>query len=110
VYLSYALTMMPDWRATLANAVAMLKPGGVLGVVDFYHSQARPAVGLVRHGALTRLFWRRWFAHDGVRLNPDHIDALRVLMPRHELSERSARVPYLPSLRVPYYVFVGRKA
>jgi len=110
VYLSYALTMMPDWRATLANAVAMLKPDGLLGVVDFYHSQARPAAGLVRHGALTRAFWRHWFAHDGVRLNPAHLDALRTLMPRHELSECRARVPYLPLLRVPYYVFVGRKA
>ena len=109
VYLSYALTMMPDWRATLSNAFAMLKPNGVLGVVDFYHSHARPAAGLVRHGALTRFFWRRWFAHDGVRLNPEHLDALRALMPQHELSECCAAVPYLPLLRVPYYVFVGRK-
>lgn len=110
VYLSYALTMMPDWRATLVNALAMLKPNGVLGVVDFYHSQARPAEGLVRHGALTRLFWRHWFAHDGVRMNPEHLDALRAAMPQHELSECKASVPYLPLLRVPYYLFVGRKA
>src|SRR3954454_8706301 len=27
VYLSYALTMIPDWRAAVGNAMAMLKPG-----------------------------------------------------------------------------------
>ena len=36
VYFSYALSMMPAWRAALDNAVAMLRPGGVLGIVDFY--------------------------------------------------------------------------
>ncbi|MBS0582745.1 MAG: methyltransferase domain-containing protein [Proteobacteria bacterium] len=110
VYFSYALTMIPDWRAALDNACAMLKPGGVLGVVDFYHSTARPDAGLVRHGAFTRKFWRRWFAHDGVRLDPEHLAALRARFPRHELIESRAAVPYLPGLRVPYYVFVGRKA
>jgi len=30
VILSYALTMIPDWRAAVANAYAMLKPGGTL--------------------------------------------------------------------------------
>jgi S-adenosylmethionine-diacylgycerolhomoserine-N-methlytransferase len=109
VYFSYALTMIPDWRAALNNAIAMLKPGGVLGVVDFYHSAARPDDGLVHHGALTRNFWRRWFAHDGVRLNPDHLTTLRAQLPQHELVEARASVPYMPLLRVPYYVFVGRK-
>lgn len=109
VYFSYSLTMIPDWRAALDNALAMLKPGGVLGVVDFYHSAARPAPGLVRHSAFTRQFWRRWFAHDGVRLNPEHLATLRAYLPQHELIEGRAAVPYLPGLRVPYYVFVGRK-
>ena len=109
VYFSYSLTMIPDWRVALANALAMLKPGGLLGVVDFYTSAARPAPGLARHGAFTRYFWPRWFAHDGVRLNPAHLAALRANLPQHELSEHRAAVPYLPLIRVPYYVFVGRK-
>ena len=109
VYFSYSLTMIPDWRVALANALAMLKPGGLLGVVDFYTSAAKPAPGLARHGAFTRHFWPRWFAHDGVRLNPAHLATLRADLPRHELSEHRAAVPYLPLLRVPYYVFVGRK-
>ena len=110
VYFSYALTMIPDWRAALHNALAMLKPGGALGVVDFYVSDARPAAGLARHNAVTRSFWPRWFAHDGVHPCPDHLRALRERLPEHSLWEGMAPVPYLPLLRVPYYRFIGRLA
>lgn len=109
VYLSYALTMIPDWRAVIDNAIAMLRPGGLLGVVDFYVSAADPAPGCVRHGAFTRFFWPRWFAHDGVHPNPDHLARLREALPDHVKHERRASVPYLPGLRVPYYIFVGRR-
>lgn len=108
VYFSYALTMIPDWRAALDNALAMLKPGGVLGVVDFYVSAAQPDPGLARHGTFARFFWPRWFAHDGVRPNPGHLAALRARLPDHGLHEALAPVPYLPLLRVPYYRFIGR--
>ena len=109
VYLSYSLTMIPDWEGALRNALDMLRPGGVLGVVDFYVSPKVPAPGLQRHGRLTRWFWPRWFGHDGVHPNPAHVPALRRLLPEHILAEHRAPVPYLPGLRVPYYVFVGRK-
>ncbi len=108
VYFSYSLTMIPDWAGALSNALAMLRPGGRLGVVDFYVSEPAPAPGLARHGTLTRWFWPRWFGHDGVRPNPAHLTVLRRLLPEHELRERLAPVPYLPGVRVPYYVFVGR--
>lgn len=110
VILSYALTMIPDWRAALANACAMLKPGGVLGVVDFYVSPRRADVGMTQHGAFTRAFWPRWFAHDGVHPNADHLPALRALLPQNACVEARAPVPYLPLARVPYYRFLGRKA
>ena len=110
VILSYALTMIPDWRAAIANAIAMLKPGGVLGVVDFYVSAgSQDAANGVRHGALTRRFWPAWFAHDGVRLNAEHLPTLRRLLPSHAVVEARAPVPYLPHGRVPYYRFVGQK-
>ena len=108
VYLSYALTMIPDWRAAIDNAIAMLRPGGRLGIVDFYVSSARPDAGLQRHGPLTRWFWPRWFGHDGVNPNPAHLARLRERLPKHRLIEARAQVPYLPGLRVPYYCFVGR--
>jgi ubiquinone/menaquinone biosynthesis C-methylase UbiE len=107
VMLSYALTMMPAWRAVLANAQRMLAPGGRIAVVDFYVSSARPELGLRRHGALTRAFWPRWFAHDGVQLDPHRLDDLGARFPRHRLIEDEHPVPYLPGLRVPHYRFVG---
>ena len=101
VYLSYALTMIPDWRAAVENAVAMLKPGGVLGVVDFHLAPG--------HGWLARTFWRHWFAHDGVMLSAEHLPYLRTRLRTVTLEDRRASVPYLPGLTVPYYLFVGRR-
>ncbi|TVQ92635.1 MAG: class I SAM-dependent methyltransferase [Chromatiaceae bacterium] len=109
VYFAYALTMIPDWRGAIDNALAMLRPGGQLGVVDFYVSAADPPAGLVRHDRFTRWFWPRWFAHDGVHPGPGPLAWLRECLPVHELQEHRAPVPYLPGLRVPYYLFVGRK-
>ena len=104
VYLSYSLTMMPEWRAALENAVAMLKPGGILGVVDFE---------LPRGDCLADRcaceFWRRWFAHDGVYLNRTHVEVMQSLTETVSLRESNAALPYLPGLRVPYYIYVGRK-
>jgi S-adenosylmethionine-diacylgycerolhomoserine-N-methlytransferase len=107
VYFSYSLTMIPDWEGALHNAVAMLRPGGRLGVVDFYVSARAPEPGLIRHGPLTRWFWPRWFGHDGVHPNPAHLPTLRRLLADHGVTEHRAPVPYLPGLRVPYYCFVG---
>jgi len=109
LYFSYALTMIPDWRGAIDNALAMLRPGGCFGVVDFYVSAAAPPADQVRHGRITRAFWPRWFAHDGVMLGPERLALLRERLPRHELIERRAPVPYLPSLRVPYFLFLGIK-
>lgn len=109
VYLSYALTMVESWRAVIANAVSMLRPGGTLGVVDFYVSSARPPPGRVRHPVWERWLWRRWFAHDGVRLDPGHLEQLETALPQAEIFERRGRLPYVPGLTVPHYLFLGRK-
>ena len=108
VILSYALTMIPDWRAALANALAMLKSGGTLGVVDFHVSPARAAAGRAQHSAFARAFWPWWFAHDGVRPSAQHLPALCRALPHHDALESTSCVPYLPFARVPYYRFVGR--
>ena len=101
VYFSYSLSMIPDWRAALANALAMLRPGGLIGAVDFHVS--------ARHGAFTRNFWPRWFAHDGVRLSDEYIPALTGCTAALHCEERMGSVPYLPGLRAPYYLYIGRK-
>ncbi len=102
VVFSYSLTMIPDWRRALNNAIRMLRPGGLLGVVDF-HVSAR------RHGWLARRFWPGWFGHDGVRLSEEHLPALLRRTDPVVCEERFAPVPYLPGLKAPYYLYVGRK-
>jgi len=107
VYFSYALTMIPNWRAALDNAYAMLKPGGIVGAVDFHLPMAQRKFSL---RSFERTFWSRWFGHDGVRLDSAHLAELKRIFHSEDVVEARARVPYLPGLKVPYYVFVGRKA
>jgi S-adenosylmethionine-diacylgycerolhomoserine-N-methlytransferase len=109
VYFSYALTMIPDWRAAVDNALAMLRPGGVLGVVDFHLPAAYDNEGRLSRRARANRFWRAWFAHDGVRLSQEHLPYLRSRLAVEVCLERAGPVPYLPWLRVPYYILVGRK-
>lgn len=99
--LSYSLTMIPDWQVALDNALAMLKRGGKLAIVDFHLPQDL--------APLTANFWRRWFAHDGVHLSHEHLPALESRLETLTRIERKAEVPYLPGVRVPYYLFIGRK-
>lgn len=109
VTFSYSLTMIPDWFAAIENAVAMLRPGGLIGVVDFYVSRKFPAEDLKRHRWFTRTFWPAWFASDNVFPSPDHVPFLHRQFDPILFEERSAKVPYLPLIRTPYYTFVGRR-
>lgn len=109
VFFSYSLSMIPQWREALDNAISMLAPGGLLGAVDFYISRPRPRPGHRRHGAVTRALWPRWFRRDGVSLEPERLEALEDGLKPVYLAERRGPLPFLPGLRVPYFVFVGRK-
>lgn len=102
VVLAYSLSMIPDWRAALGNALAMLRPGGQLAVVDFTLTAAQHAV--------TRSFWKAWFGHDGVRPDLAHLPALQASLPEHRATVANTRLPYLPGIAMPYYRFHGRKA
>ncbi|MEY2633685.1 MAG: hypothetical protein RIR00_2339 [Pseudomonadota bacterium] len=101
VFLSYALTMIPDWADVVANARNMLRPGGRIGLVDFH----LPAAGS-RWG---NRFWRQWFRHDGVHLSAAHLPTLRQAFREDYSRNDSAPVPYLPVLRAPYYLFIGSR-
>lgn len=109
VTLSYSLTMIPDWFAALENAHALLRPGGWIGVADFYVSRKYPSPGFARHGLATRLFWPAWFGGDNIYLSPDHVPLLHRWFQVESFTEGRSSVPYLPGLRVPYYTFIGRK-
>ncbi len=106
---SYALSMMPEWFAAIDNAWQMLRPGGTIGVVDFYVSHKFPPEGLTRHGRFERAFWPLWFSADNVWLGPDRLQYLLHRFDRVELTESRARVPFLWGMKVPYFMFVGRK-
>lgn len=109
VTFSYSLTMIPDWFAAVENACAMLRPGGRIGVIDFYVSRKFPTEGLRRHGWPARCLWPPWFAADNVFLSPDHLPYLRRRFQPLSIRESAVRLPYVPLLRAPYYSFVGAK-
>ncbi|MCA9269458.1 MAG: SAM-dependent methyltransferase, partial [Planctomycetales bacterium] len=104
-----SLTMIPDWFAAIDNALAMLKPGGRIGVVDFFVSRKYPSGDLQRHSWFTRSFWPTWFANDNVFLSPDHVPYLQKRLTTESFEPQRAKVPYIPLVRVPYYRFIGRK-
>jgi S-adenosylmethionine-diacylgycerolhomoserine-N-methlytransferase len=110
VVLSYSLSMMPAWRDVLAHAWRSLRPRGYLAVVDFYTLPARPPAGFAPHGSWDRWFWPRWFAHDGVWLRPEAVEALLALggrtLHRHQARDR---VPYLAGLKAPWFYWIGEK-
>ncbi|MCB1426505.1 MAG: methyltransferase domain-containing protein [Zhengella sp.] len=43
VFISYSLSMIPDWESALGQAALVLKPGGSLHVVDFGQQEELPA-------------------------------------------------------------------
>lgn len=109
VTFSYSLTMIPDWFRAIDQAYALLKPGGTIGIVDFYIARKYPADGLVKHGWCTRSFWPLWFGSDNVFLSGDHVPYLQNKFETIRLEERRGKIPYMPFVRVPHYVFIGRK-
>lgn len=109
VTFSYSLTMIPDWKAAVENAWRMLKPGGLIGVTDFYVASKTPADGFARHSWVTRTFWPTWFRRGDVMICPDHVPYLHERFASSLFYEGRARVPYLPLMRIPFYTFLGRK-
>ena len=86
----------------------MLKPGGVIGVVDFYVGRKFPAEGTREHGWLARTMWQPWFATDNVFPSPDHLPFLRHHFDQIQLEEHRNRLPYVPLVKAPYYWFIGQ--
>lgn len=109
VTFSYSLTMIPDWFRAIDHAWDLLKPGGTIGVVDFFVSRKHPAEKRVKHAWSTRTFWPTWFGSDNVFLSPDHLPYLQNKFETVRLDERRGKIPYLPLIRAPHYLFIGRK-
>lgn len=63
VYVSYTLSMIPQWRQALAHSVRLVAPGGVLHIADFGLCDAAP------ESLRTALFW--WLRQFEVTPRPD---------------------------------------
>jgi S-adenosylmethionine-diacylgycerolhomoserine-N-methlytransferase len=111
VTFSYSLSMMPNWFTAIDRAHDFLKPGGVIGTVDFYVSPKFAASERVQHNWWTRTFWPTWFARDNVHLKPEQLEYLHYKFTMQSLHENAAYLPYVPPVlgKVPYYQFIGRK-
>lgn len=101
VTFSYSLTMIPDWRAALRNAYALLRPGGYIAVSDF---TVRP-----ENSWITRILWPYIFAKDNVYPREAHVDALETMFQTVHYKLEKGGFPYVPFLKSPYYYFVGQK-
>ncbi|MEQ8846539.1 class I SAM-dependent methyltransferase [Botrimarina sp.] len=109
VTFTYSLTMIPDWFAAIEQAHRLLRPGGVIGVVDFYVSRRYPADGLRRHSYFARNFWPFWFGNDNVHPSADHLPMLQRRFQTLQVDEHYGKLPWVPVVRAPYYRFIGRK-
>lgn len=56
IFISYAVSMIPQWRSVVANAVTHLAPGGELHVVDF-----GDLAGLPAWSKAALYTWLRWY-------------------------------------------------
>lgn len=97
--------MIPDWFAAIDHAKSILKKSGTIAIVDFY--VARKYSG--RHSWFTRTLWPIWFANDNVNLSPDHLPYLKHNFEETVTYERMGSIPYIPLLKTPHYIYVGRK-
>jgi len=97
VTLSYALTMIPNWKDAVLNAKRMLRPGGILCACDF-------TLDTNRQWSLSRFFWTKLFRTDGVHLNSHHLTFMRRTFEEAEQHIEYGGFPYVPGLlKAPYY-------
>jgi S-adenosylmethionine-diacylgycerolhomoserine-N-methlytransferase len=109
VTFSYSLTMIPDWFAAIEQAQRILKPGGTIGVVDFFVARKWAESPHAKHGWFTRTFWPTWFANDNVFLSADHLPFLERHFETVHREEHLGKVPFMPLVKAPYYLYLGRK-
>ncbi len=74
VMISYALSMIPDWEKAVERALASLRPGGSLHVIDFGQQENLPAW----FGRMLKA----WLARFHVTPRPDLREVLEAKPPR----------------------------
>ncbi len=83
VILSYSLSMIPDWRATVKQALEVLAPGGTLHIVDFGDMEGMPR--------WSRALLQRWLELFHVTPRPLLGEACLGLATRNRMRGRTRR-------------------
>jgi S-adenosylmethionine-diacylgycerolhomoserine-N-methlytransferase len=85
IFVSYSLSMIPDWRRVAQAAVSRLKPGGALHIVDFGGQERLPDTA--------RTLLRRWLKMFDVTPRDDLENALSSIAD-HSRSELKFERPF----------------
>ncbi|CAM6106075.1 unnamed protein product [Calypogeia fissa] len=107
VTFSYSLSMIPNFMAAVDQAVSYLAEDGVIGMADFFTSSKYDLPNR-QHSFATRWFWRTVFDCDGIDVGPERRQYVEHKMaPVFEFNS-SGKIPYVPYLQAPYYIWIGR--
>ena len=106
---SYSLTMIPNWYLALENAVKLLRPGGLIAVVDFYVARKHPLDGFRRHSAWTHASGRPGSAWTTSFPAPITFPGCISTSSRSWSRNAPPGSSFCRSPRRPYYLFIGRK-
>jgi betaine lipid synthase len=108
VTFSYSLSMIPPFVDAVDNAVSWLHPAdGLLGVADFYVS-GKYDLPMRQMPWARRFFWRATFDVDNIDVGPERRSYLDGKLERLWEYNGEGSIPYVPYLRAPYYVWIGR--
>lgn len=109
VTFSYSLSMIPVFHEAIDNALQLLKegPDSLLAVTDFYTSEKHDHPSR-QHHYVTRTFWRSFFELDGISLGAERRQYLGHTCDTDYEYNDAGSIPYLPLLRPPFYVWIGR--
>lgn len=84
IFISYAVSMIPQWRTVMAHAVSRLSPGGELHIVDF-----GDLAGLPGWSKSALYAWLRWYH---VTPRPDLFVASQKIADEHDATCRHQRL------------------
>ncbi|KAF6256794.1 hypothetical protein COO60DRAFT_1656840 [Scenedesmus sp. NREL 46B-D3] len=108
VTFSYSLSSDdPSFHDAVDNAVGQLAPDGLLGVADFFVSgKYDTPMRQMQWGR--RFFWRSIFDIDNIDIGPERRAYLETKLERQWEINSEGSIPWVPYLRAPFFVWLGR--
>jgi betaine lipid synthase len=108
VTFSYSLSMIPPFNSAIDQAISYLDPEeGLLGVADFYVS-GKYDLPMRQLTWIRRFFWRSIFDTDNIDIGPERRSYLDHRLSRLWEWNDQGSIPYVPFVRAPYYVWIGK--